>query len=551
VYTVDAARPWAEAVAVRGGKIAAVGSDREVEEWIGPRTTVIDLEGRMVLPGFHDSHVHPVTGGIERKECDLNGIGDVEGILAAIRRYVEAHPAAHWVRGGGWELTLFRDGNPHKALLDGVVSDRPVALTAADGHSLWVNSRALSTAGIDRDTPDPPKGRIERDPETGEPSGTLRESAMDLVELPPHSQEEFLAGAREGLRLAAQFGITSLFEASASQEILEAYFVLDLYGELTARVRAAITIDPENPAEEVRAIELRRRLRCGRLRPEAVKIFADGVIEARTAAMVEPYADRAGDRGPEEPDAETLARAAAAFDRAGFQIHVHAIGDRAVRSTLDAFERARAANGPRDARPVLAHIQVIHPDDRPRFRALGAIACFQPFWAYPDAYITELTEPGLGPERSRWIYPIGSVARTGAALAFGSDWSVSSMNPLDGIQVAVTRRDPASSEGPAWLPDERIDLAAALRAATLGGAFAAFQESTTGSLEVGKAADLVVLDRNLFEIPPSEIGRARVLLTLLEGEVVWRDPSFEATTSAYGAQRDAARRRASRSPSGS
>jgi hypothetical protein len=554
IYTVDTTRRWAEAVAIRSGKIVAVGSDREIARWIGEATTTIDLEGRMVLPGFHDSHVHPVTGGIERNECDLNGIRDVEGVLDAIRRYAQAHPEAPWIRGGGWDLPLFEDGNPSRTLLDSVAPDRPAALSAADGHSLWVNSKALAIAGVDRNTPDPPDGRIERDPATGEPTGTLREGAMRLVSrhLPRHTPEEVLAGAREGLRIAESYGITSLFEASASEAILEAYGELDRRGELTARVRAAISIDPEDLEEEIpRAIELRRRFRGKRLRADAVKIFADGVIEARTAAMLEPYADRPGDRGPETPDAETLARAVEVFDREGFQVHVHAIGDRAVRWTLDAIERARRSNGERDARPVVAHVQVIHPDDRPRFRALGAIASFQPLWAYPDPYITELTVPALGPERSSGIYPIGSVARAGATLAFGSDWSVTSMNPLEGIQVAVTRRDPSASQGPAWLPDERIDLARALRAYTLGSAFAAFSEASTGSIEVGKAADLVVLDRNLFGILPSEIGRARALLTLIEGDVVWSDPAFGGTTRTYGAQRAAVRLRSSGSASGS
>jgi predicted amidohydrolase YtcJ len=350
---------------------------------------------------------------------------------------------------------------------------------------------------------------------------------MELVErhLPARTPAEVLSGAREGLRLAASLGITSLFEASADEEILAAYLALDRRGELTARVRAAFRIDPaELDASLARAVDARGRFAGARLRVEAIKIFADGVIEARTAAMLEPYTDRPGDRGPDVPSAEAIARAVVAADREGFQIHVHAIGDRAVRAALDAMERARRDNGARDARPLIAHAQVVHPDDRARFAALGVIADFQPLWAYRDAYIIELTEPALGPERSRFIYPIGSIARTGAALAFGSDWSVTSMNPLEGIEVAVTRRDPELAEGAPWLPDERVDLATALRAYTLGGAHAAFTEEETGAIVTGRAADLVVLDRNLFETPEGEIAGARVVLTLVEGVAVYRAP---------------------------
>ncbi|HYB52811.1 MAG TPA: amidohydrolase family protein, partial [Thermoanaerobaculia bacterium] len=279
--------------------------------------------------------------------------------------------------------------------------------------------------------------------------------------------------------------------------------------------------------EQVERLERQRAtFTRGRLRATAAKIFADGVIESETAALLEPYLDRPGYAGKPDLEADAFARLAAAIDKARFQIHIHAIGDRAIRMSLDALEAARRENGPRDARPLLAHLELIDPQDIPRFRRIGVIADFQPLWAYADSYIKELTIPKLGPERSRWLYPIGSVAASGAVVAGGSDWSVSSMNPLEAIQVAVTRRGPEEGAGPAFLPEERIDLPSAIAAYTIAGAYSAFEEKETGSIEVGKAADLVVLDRNVFDVPPERIHEAKVLLTLLEGREVFRGPGF-------------------------
>ncbi len=450
-------------------------------------------------------------------------------MLEAVRKYAAAHPEAKWIRGGGWELPLFPNGNPSKALLDRVVPDRPVYLSATDGHSVWVNSKALALAGVTKATPDPPHGRIERDPATGEPSGALREDAADLVGrlLPPHSTKELEAGLRKALRTANGFGLTSLQEASASEEELQAYAAADAAGTLTARVCASIYVDPDKGLSEVaRAKALRGRFRGKRLRADSVKIFADGVLETRTAAVLEPYIGFGDDRGKANLTPETFKALATALDKDGFQIHVHAIGDRGIRDTLDALEAAEKANGRRDARHHIAHIELIEPPDIPRFRQLGVVANFQPLWANGDKYITEMTEPTLGPERSRWIYPIASVIAAGGVTAFGSDWSVSSMNPLDGIEVAVTHREPSKGPGPAWLPQEQIALPEAIAGYTIRGAYLDFTEKETGSIEVGKAADLIVVDKNLFEIPPSKIHEAKVLWTLLEGKEVYRAEGF-------------------------
>jgi predicted amidohydrolase YtcJ len=529
VQTMDAARSWATAVAVRGGRIVFVGTDAEALAWRGPRTRVVDLEGRMLLPAFHDSHVHPVSSGVELTRCDLSSFTTREEVFEEIRRYAAAHRDDEWIVGGGWALPVFPEANPTRQELDRLVPDRPAYMTAADGHSAWVNTKALQLAGVTRETKDPANGRIERDA-SGGPSGTLRESARALVSnlLPKPTAEMFRDGLARGLEMANRYGITSLIEADADEEILQAYRDADQSGKLTARVVASIGVDVARGPEQVAGLEaLRARYTRGRLRATAAKIFADGVVESETAVLLAPYLDRPGWSGEPNLSQEAFDRLAVALDRAGFQIHVHAIGDGAVRMSLDALEAARNANGPRDGRPLIAHLELIDPHDIPRFRRLDVLPDFQPLWAYEDAYIRDLTIPKLGPERSRWIYPIESVARTGAVMVAGSDWNVSSIDPLEAIQVAVTRRDPNDPSSKAFVPEERVDLMTALAAYTINGAYASHEEKETGSIETGKAADLVVLDRNLFEMLPEEIHRAKVLWTLLDGAEVYRAASYQ------------------------
>jgi predicted amidohydrolase YtcJ len=522
VYTMDAARRWAAAVAVRGERIVYVGADSLPAGLLGPATEVVDLAGGMVLPGFQDAHVHPLSSGVELGECHLHGLTSARAVADSVRACALAAPVLPWVRGGGWQLPLFPDANPSRRALDAAVSDRPAALEAADGHSMWVNSRALALAGITRDTPDPPNGRIERDPRTGEPSGTLRESAMDLVVrvLPARTEAELAAGLERAQRHANALGITSLFAATADEAGLRAYTAADRAGRLTLRVVAAAYPNPAEPDSILpRARVWRGRYATARVRPIAVKLFQDGVIEARTAALLAPYLDGKGSGTPIY-DQATLDRVTAGLDRDGFQVHVHAIGDRAIRMTLDAFAHARAANGPRDARHAVTHLELIDPADIPRFRALGVVANFEPLWANGDEYLSELTEPALGPERSRWLYPIASVVRTGAVVTGGSDWSVSSLDPLEAIETGITGRAPGD-RGPPWNPAERVDLPTMLALYTINAAYALHQERETGSIETGKLADLVVLDRNLFDLPPGRIHEARVTRTLLEGRTVY------------------------------
>jgi len=523
VYTVDASRSWADAVAVRGGRIIYVGSDAKAKDLVAPETKVIALGGKMVLPGFRDSHIHPVAGGLQIESCRLNDLQTPEAVLAAVRKYFEHNRGKKWIVGGGWDLPVFPDANPRKEALDSIVGDIPAYFEAMDGHSAWVNSAALRLAGIGRDTPDPPRGHIERDPVTHEPSGTLRESATRLVErhVPQPTPADRLDGLRKVLRMAASFGITSLHEADATPEILEAYAEMGRRGELTALVNASLRVSPELGSRQIEELVRLRTAYNGKgLQANAVKLFVDGVIESHTAALLEPYLDRPGYRGEPNYSPEALNRLAADLDARGFQLHMHAIGDRAVRMALDACEFAQRANGRHDARDHIAHLELLDPSDIPRFASLRVVADFESLWAYADTYITRMTEPKLGPRRSRRLYPIGSIAASGAVIVGGSDWSVTSMNPLEAIQVAVTRLPLEGGTAKPWLPEERVDVRTMIAAYTINGAFLDHQESETGSIEVGKRADLTVLDRNILGIEPRSIHRARVVQTIFSGKII-------------------------------
>lgn len=526
VYTVDAARSWASAVGVRHGRIVYVGTDSLPAGLIGRGTEVVDLAGRMLLPGFQDGHVHPVESGVALDQCDLNDAETIDAVSAGVRAWAAAHPTAPWVRGEGWQLPLFPDANPSKSLLDRLVPDRPAMLWAADGHSAWANSRALALAGITRETPDPRNGRIERNPR-GEPTGTLREAAADLVSavLPPITDAENAAGLARADSLASGFGITTMFSALTDEAHLRALSAADHAGTLTVRVVAALRVPGAGGDTLIaRLRDWRRRYASAHVHPTAAKLFQDGVIESGTAALLAPYLGRGGDAGTPVRDQATLDRLAIALDGAGFQIHVHAIGDRAIRMALDALARARAANGPRDLRHGITHLQLIDSADIARFRDLGVVANFEPLWANGDEYLTKLAEPFLGPARSRWLYPIASVVRSGAVVTGGSDWSVSSLDPLQAIEVGITHRNPGDTVTAPWHPAQRVDLPTMIALYTINAAWAHHLERETGSIEPGKLADLVVLDRNLFAVPPSKIHAARVMRTLLEGRTVFRRP---------------------------
>ncbi|MEU9989293.1 amidohydrolase [Streptomyces sp. NPDC007971] len=519
----------ATAVAVTGDRITAVGHG-ELRELAGPRTEVVDLAGRLLLPGFQDAHVHPVPAGLELTQCDLSGTTTAEDTVAAVRAYAEAHPEREWIVGGGWSMEAFEGGTPTKELLDAVVPDRPVYLPNRDHHGAWVNSRALELAGVDRDTPDPADGRIERDA-SGAPSGTLQEGAMQLVGrlTPPAGAADRLAALLHAQRHLHALGITAWQDALIGDFLgmddpAAAYLTAARDGSLTARVTGALWWDRERGAEQIpELVEKRAASSHGRFRAGTVKMMLDGVAENHTAALLDPYLDRCGcataNRGKSFIDPGRLPAYVTELDALGFQCHFHALGDRAVRDALDAVEAARAANGPSDTRPHLAHLQVVHPDDVPRFARLGATANIQPLWAAHEPQMDELTIPFLGPERAAWQYPFGALLRSGARLAAGSDWPVSSPDPLQGIHVAVNRVEPGGDR-PVFLPDERLSLADALTAYTAGSAYVNHLDDT-GRVAAGALADLVVLDRDPFAAPAEAIARTGVALTYVGGERVY------------------------------
>lgn len=519
ILTMDSTAPRAAAVAIKDGRLVFVGGDSGVQRWIGSRTRVVRLDGKTLLPSFQDAHMHPISSGLELLRCDLSDQATLDQVTARIRACADSLPAGAWLVGSNWALPLFPEANPRRELLDSLAPGRPAWFTAADGHSGWANTEALARAAVTAETPDPPNGRIERD-RNRSPSGTFRESAMRLVSrvLPEPTTEQWREGLRGALRLMHAAGITAGGEASGTLPLLQVYRDLDGLGELNARFVVAMYADPAKGMEQVDSfVAWRTMFQSPRLRPTAVKIFEDGVIEARTAAMLAPYLDRKDYAGEPNWPAERLDSLARVLVEKDFTIHVHAIGDRAVRLALDAIEQAERGRDRGTRRHQIAHLQVIDSADIPRFAALNVIANFQALWAFPDAYIRDLTWPALGPERSRWMYPIGSVVRAHGPLALGSDWNVSSLVPLLAIQVAITRRDPADSTAPQMLPEQSIDLLTALRAYTLGSARALGLDDSTGSLTVGKLADLVVLGDDIERVSVNRLGAVPVLLTLFGG----------------------------------
>jgi predicted amidohydrolase YtcJ len=526
VRTMDPSMPSAEAVAIRGARIVAVGTEEDAGAAVGPAADLIRIPGGLVLPGFQDAHVHPPSSGLERLRCDLNGSLEAKEYVRMMGEYAAAHPDQPWIVGGGWWPGAFPGGLPRREALDAVVPDRPVYLPNRDGHGAWVNTRALELAGIEGRTPDPPDGRIERDVSTGEPSGVLHEGAMDLVErlLPETTAEEWERAILEAQGYLHSLGITAWQDAWVKPEQLGPYLSLLERGDLTARVVAALWWERDRGLEQIGdLIERRDRAAAAGLDARTVKIMLDGVCENFTAHMLEPYLDASGrpteNRGLRFVDRETLRAAVTRLDAEGFQVHFHAIGDGAVRDALDAVEAARRANGPRDTRHHIAHIQVIHPDDVPRFGRLGVVANAQTLWACHEPQMDDLTIPFLGPDRASWQYPFRALIDAGATLACGSDWSVSSPDPFLQMHTAVTRVSPEEPDAPPFLPEQRLTPEEALTGFTQGSAYVNRLEDRTGVLRPGALADLVLADHDPFEDGP--IADARVVLTMVGGRVVY------------------------------
>jgi predicted amidohydrolase YtcJ len=552
IYTADASgrrmaaavtrrgRP-AEAVAVAGGKIVAVATsdDTELRELHGPATEVVELRGRALMPGFQDAHVHPAFAGVTMMGCNLIGAATLDEALSRIKAYADAHPDREWIAGSGWRMEWFDRGTPSRQQLDDVTGGRPSFLLNRDGHGGWANSRALELAGFDAKTPDPPDGRFEREPD-GSLQGAVHEGAADVVGafVPKPTFDDRLAGLLLAQRHLHERGVTAWQDAIVgeylgSQDPLLVYLEAARSGALTARVRGALWWDRAAGADQIADILGRREMSvpARRFSARTVKIMQDGVAENFTAGMLEPYLDSCGcqsnERGLSHVDADELRAHVSALDALGFQVHFHAIGDRAVRECLDAVTAARAANGGNDHRHHIAHLQVVHPDDVPRFAHLGVTANMQALWAAHAPQMDELAIPFLGPERSARQYLFGDLLRSGARLAAGSDWAVSSANPLRAIHVAVNRtlRGATGPQAEPLLPDQRLHPDEAFAAYTAGSAFVNHLDDVTGSIDPGKFADLVVLDRDPLTGPPGEIGSTRVLATYVEGEPVYRADS--------------------------
>jgi len=532
VYTLDAQQPWAEAVALRDGLIVLVGTNAQAQELTGPDTTVISQPGGLVLPGFQDAHVHPLSSGVDQFDCNLDQQPqEQQAYLDAISACSSRMPDREWISGGGWSVTAFPpDGIPNKASLDAIAPDRPMVFSSIDGHTAWTNSKAMEIAGITAQTPDPVNGRIDRDPVSGEPVGSFQESAMTLIRshVPPPPQSQVDEGMRYSIDYLHSLGITSMQEAAASVDPEDSLHALETYrrfadnGELQMNTVISLLWDNNKGLEQIHnLVRAREQYNGGLLNTGTVKIFLDGVVEPRTAALLEDYSDQPGYKGELQVKPEVLNEAVAQLDEQGFQVHIHVIGDAAVRAALDAFEFARGRNGVTNGRHHLAHVEFVDPADIARFAELNVTATFSPLWAVEDDYLTKLTLPRVGPERYRWTYPINSIAQAKGRIAFGSDWNVSSPDPLLAIETAVTRIEPLEGKTPVFMPQERITLEEALAAATINAAYVNHLDDSTGTIEPGKRGDLVVLDTNLFEIEPAGISDAKVVATLFGGEVVY------------------------------
>ncbi len=534
VYTVDPARSRHAAVAVRGGRIVCVGSAADVAALAGRRTTVVDVAGHFVLPGFIDAHMHPKYATGELFEVYLGGCRSVAECLGAVGHLAAAHPEYPAVRGWGWTPTGVREGEMTAAALDAVVPDRPVVLADDSVHTHWVNSVMLNMAGITRDTPDPEGGAIERLPD-GSPSGLLREAWLWLERaLPAYDEEALVAAVRHFQRhTAGRYGLTTVHEAGLlpGEPALEAYASLQRQNELSVRFCLSLMLDPGLPldAQIEAAVKERARHTGPLVRTAAVKLFVDGVIESHTARLALPYADSPGECGPLVWAPDRLVEASRAAARAGFQLHYHAIGDAAVSLSLDAITAARGA-AVAGARDIITHVQLVDPRDYARMAALGVTAAVQPSWFAKDAaYDAEIYRPFLGAARAAHQYPMKSLFDHGVNVAAASDYPVSPPpDPLAGIQCGVLRRDPRhpATSSELW-PEEAVSVERMIESYTINGAFANFLEHETGSLEPGKSADLVVLGENILELPAERIHEAAVQLTVFRGTPVFGAGQFE------------------------
>jgi len=528
IYTVDPNRSTVQAMVLSQGKIVGLGSDMEMSEFIDSGTVVIDLDGKLVLPGFIDSHAHPVSATKQLYEVNLYGLRTIAEIQTALKTFRKMHPSASVIKGRGWSNADFAKIGPDKKVIDAVISDIPVALSDEGGHAKWVNTKALELAHISHETPDPEGGVVERYDGSDEPSGTLRESAAALVKelFPYYGFEALKRGIQAYQDMALAFGITGAHEAYLDLGIDEipAYRSLESEKALKMRFRAGLYVDPDLGVEQVQTLLDERAADTGDLfQITSAKVFIDGVVEGSTGYLNEPYEHLPESKGKLLWDLERLNQVCTALDEQGFQIHVHAIGDAATKVTLDALEFVQARNGVRDSRHAITHLQLVSPKDIQRFHDLGVLAIPQPYWFKKDSYYYNIQVPYLGQKRADAEYPMASFFKAGVKVASSSDYPVTiPCNPLIAIETGITRREPGTdSTSDALWPEERVSLEEMIESFTINGAYADFLEHTTGSLEVGKSADFIILDRDVFQIAPTEIHEVQVLATYFQGRKVF------------------------------
>jgi predicted amidohydrolase YtcJ len=531
IRTMDPLKPVVAALAVHKDRIVALGSTSEIKALAGHGTKVIDAGGRLVLPGFQDTHIHMQDSGMRHAlHVDLTGVRTMDELQKTLGEFASAHPQRDWVKGHGWYSGIFGEHNLTRDVLDKVVPDRPVLLFSSDYHSAVMNSKACAVVGLNRNVSDPENGRFARD-KKGEPTGMLHELAMDWANdrMPVTPDADWQAGVRFGQDLCNRNGFTGVLDARVKERHLRVYREVERTTGLTVRVASTALVEPaDTVAEALRRIEgFRRDFTSPMLKVHSAKFFIDGVLENRTAAMLEDYHDERGGNAPVMFGENHLRELFIAFDAARFQIHCHVIGDKAVRAALDALEAARDVNGDWPSLHQLAHVQCVDPDDIPRFAKLGVMANIQPLWARNEPSVTDIAVPMAGPRMARWIYPFRSLIDAGASCALSSDWGVSTLNPFKIMQTAITRQPPGKDKDhPSFLPEERMTLDECIKGYTANAAAAAWRSADTGSLEFGKYADLIVLDRDLFAIDPYEISETQVMLTLLGGREVCRHENF-------------------------
>ena len=520
VRTMDPRTPVAEALAIVGNRIVAVGSTDEIRPLAGAGTRVIDAGGRLVLPGFNDAHVHFLSGGFSLSSVDLRDAKSPEEMARRLAEFAAKLPKGRWITGGSWDHENWPGAPlPTRQMIDAATPDHPVLVSRLDGHMSLANSLALRLANVTKDTPDPPGGLIVRDPATGEPTGVLKDAAEGLVErvIPPKTFEEKHAAAIAATNYAAQLGVTSLADMSSGADVGIYQYMLER-GELKTRIYAIRSIMSWDVLAKA---GVRAAFGCDMLRIGGLKGFSDGSLGSSTALFFEPYTDEPGTRGllfdQMLPEGAMLERVLGA-DKAGLQVLIHAIGDEANARILDIYREVAERNGPRDRRFRIEHAQHLRPEDAARFGRQGVIASMQPYHAADDG---RWCGKRIGTERSKGAYAFRTLLDGGAVLAFGSDWTVAPLNPLTGIKAAVTRQTLDGRHPDGWIPEQKLTVEEAVRAYTVGSAYAEFAEDRKGTLVPGKLADLVMLDRDIFEIDPATIDQARVVLTVVDGKVVW------------------------------